>query len=98
MTSIISVNRRARFLGEIPKKSRSSGRAPKPSPTTNRPALRWSKLPLLLASRNGLRSGATITEVPSFTRSVLVARYESRVTGSRVGAAPVMDSWVQMLS
>ena len=98
MTSIISVKRRTRFSEEKPYGGMSLGLPPSPSPTVSRPLLMWSKLPRLLANWMGLRNGATITEVPSRTFSVMAARYDKRVTGSSMGTAPVMASCVQRLS
>src|SRR3972149_4885101 len=43
-------------------------RPPRPTPTISRPPLSWSRLPRLLASWTGLRSGGRSTATPSRTR------------------------------
>ena len=85
---MISVNRRTRFSAEMPNGGMSLGLPPRPRPTVNRPLLMWSRLPRLLANWIGFRNGATSTDVPSRTFSVVAALYDRERTGPQRGPAP----------
>src|SRR3990167_3613526 len=80
-------NRRPRCLNGTPTASNSRAYQPAATPRRSRPPEITSRVPSALAAIVGLRSGRTMTPVPSLTRRVRAAIAVRMPTASRMGKA-----------
>ena len=81
--------RAPRVRKSSPSASYSDSCQPTPTPRRTRPPDSVSSVLTCLATSVGWRCGSTSTSVPSVTRVVTAARYESVISASRIGMVGV---------